>query len=80
MHGCAPDGGHGPDGAVRGKPVKTTAGNPLTPCPKDRVNRQFHAPRPNALWLSDFTYVATWAGFVCVAFGAALGPMAFAPH
>jgi transposase InsO family protein len=54
-------------GAVRGKPVKTTASNPATPCPEDRVNRQFNAPRPNALWLSDFTYVATWAGFVYVA-------------
>ena len=49
-------------GAVRGKPVKTTISNPATPCPEDRVNRQFHAPRPDALWLSDFTYVATWAG------------------
>ena len=55
-------------GAVRGKPVKTTISNPATPCPADRVNRQFHAQRPNALWLSDFTYVATWAGFVYVAF------------
>ncbi len=55
-------------GAVRGKPVKTTISNPATPCPEDRVNRQFRAPRPNALWLSDFTYVATWAGFVYVAF------------
>jgi transposase InsO family protein len=55
-------------GAVRGKPVKTTICNPATPCPADRVNRQFHAQRPNALWLSDFTYVATWAGFVYVAF------------
>jgi transposase InsO family protein len=54
-------------GAVRGKPVKTTISNPAAPCPEDRVNRQFHAPRPNALWLSDFTYVATWAGFVYVA-------------
>jgi transposase InsO family protein len=34
----------------------------------DHVNRQFKAERPNALWLSDFTYVATWAGFVYVAF------------
>ena len=34
----------------------------------DHVNRQFHALRPNALWVSDFTYVATWAGFVYVAF------------
>ncbi len=32
------------------------------------MKRQFHAPKPNALWLSDFTYVATWAGFVYVAF------------
>ena len=55
-------------GAVRGKPVKTTISNPATPCPADRVNRQFHAQRPNTLWLSDFTYVATWAGFVYVAF------------
>ena len=32
------------------------------------MNRQFQAPRPNALWVSDFTYVATWQGFVYVAF------------
>jgi len=55
-------------GAVRGKSVKTTISNPATPCPEDRVNRQFNASRPNALWLSDFTYVATWTGFVYVAF------------
>ena len=55
-------------GAVRGKAVKTTVSNPAAPCPEDRVNRQFHAPRPDALWLSDFTYVSTWAGFVYVAF------------
>src|SRR5690242_5554972 len=55
-------------GARRGKPVKTTIGNPAAPCPRDKVNRQFQAPRPNALWLSDFTYVATWQGFVYVAF------------
>ena len=54
-------------GAVRGKPVKTTRSDPAAPCPEDRVNRAFQAPRPNALWLSDFTYVATWAGFVYVA-------------
>ena len=34
----------------------------------DHVNRQFHAPAPNMLWVSDFAYVATWAGFVYVAF------------
>jgi putative transposase len=32
------------------------------------VNRQFRAPQPNVLWVSDFTYVATWQGFVYVAF------------
>jgi putative transposase len=55
-------------GAVRGKAVKTTISNPAVPCPRDKVNRQFQAPRPNALWVSDFTYVATWQGFVYVAF------------
>jgi putative transposase len=55
-------------GAVRGKAIQTTNGKHALPCPADRVNRQFQAPRPNALWVSDFTYVATWAGFVYVAF------------
>jgi transposase InsO family protein len=54
-------------GAVRGRAMKTTRSNPGTPCPEDRVNREFYAPAPNQLWLSDFTYVATWAGFVYVA-------------
>lgn len=55
-------------GAVRGRTVKTTVSNPAVPCPRDKVNRQFRAPRPNMLWVSDFTYVATWQGFVYVAF------------
>jgi putative transposase len=55
-------------GVVRGKKVRTTISNAAAPCPLDRVNRQFMAPRPNALWVSDFTYVATWVGFVYVAF------------
>ena len=55
-------------GVVRGKPVKTTISDKATPCPLDRVNRQFQAPQPNALWVSDFTYVATWRGFVYLAF------------
>ena len=55
-------------GVVRGKVVKTTVPNPATPCPADHVNRQFTATRPNLLWVSDFTYVSTWAGFVYVAF------------
>ena len=46
-------------GAVRGKPIQTTISDPAKPCLLDRVNRQFKAPRPNALWVSDFTYVAT---------------------
>jgi len=58
----------GVQGVVRGKRVRTISGNAAAPCPLDRVNRQFKAPRPNALWVSDFTYVATWAGFVYVAF------------
>jgi putative transposase len=55
-------------GVVRGKRLRTTVSDRAAPCPLDRVNRQFQAPRPNALWVSDFTYVATWAGFVYVAF------------
>src|ERR1044071_8166550 len=54
-------------GVVRGKTVRTTISNAAAPCPLDRVNRQFNAPRPNALWVSDFTCLATWAGFVYVA-------------
>jgi putative transposase len=55
-------------GVVRGKTVRTTVPDPASACPLDRVNRNFKAPRPNALWVSDFTYVATWTGFVYVAF------------
>lgn len=55
-------------GVVRGKVVRTTFGDLNAPCPLDRVNRQFKADRPNQLWVSDFTYVSTWQGFVYVAF------------
>ena len=55
-------------GVIRGKPVRTTISDRSAPCPLDRVNRQFHAPAPDMLWVSDFTYVPTWAGFVYVAF------------
>jgi len=55
-------------GVVRGNSVRTTVSDASAPCPLDRVNRLFHAPRPNMLWVSDFTYVATWSGFVYVAF------------
>jgi putative transposase len=58
----------GLQGVVRGKSIRTTVSDAAAPCPRDRVNRQFNAPRPNALWVSDFTFVATWSGFVSVAF------------
>jgi transposase InsO family protein len=58
----------GLQGAVRGKPVRTTVSDRAAPCPLDKVNRQFRASAPNMLWVSDFTYVATWGGFVYVAF------------
>ena len=55
-------------GVIRGRRVRTTVADTAAPCPLDHVNRQFKAPRPNVLWVSDFTYVATWVGFVYVAF------------
>ena len=55
-------------GVIRGKVVRTTLSDKAAPCPLDKVNRQFRAERPNQLWVSDFTYVSTWAGFVYVAF------------
>ena len=61
-------GAMGLQGVIRGKPVRTTIQDKAAPCPLDHVNRVFHAPAPNRLWLSDFTYVSTWAGFVYVAF------------
>jgi transposase InsO family protein len=51
-------------GVMLGKVVKTTIGNAAAPCPLDQVHRQFKAQRPNQLWVSDFTYVSTWQGFV----------------
>lgn len=55
-------------GIIRGKPHRTTIPDKKQPCPLDKVNRQFRVPAPNMLWVSDFTYVATWKGFVYVAF------------
>ncbi|MDB5580129.1 MAG: alpha/beta fold hydrolase [Bradyrhizobium sp.] len=55
-------------GVIGGKPVRTTISDKAAPCPLDHVNRRFCAPAPNMLWVSDFTYVAAWAGFVYVAF------------
>jgi putative transposase len=55
-------------GVSRGKVVRTTISDPKVACPLDRVNRQFKADRPNQLWVSDFTYVSTWQGWLYVAF------------
>lgn len=55
-------------GVRRGKRLKTTCPDPKQPCPQDHVNRQFKAVRPNQLWVSDFTYVSTWQGWLYVAF------------
>ncbi len=52
----------GIQGIVRGKPHRTTIPDKKAPCPLDKVNRQFRGPAPNMLWVSDFTYVATWKG------------------
>ncbi|MBK6743132.1 MAG: IS3 family transposase [Hydrogenophilales bacterium] len=58
----------GLEGVRRGKVVRTTVPDRAVPCPLDRVNRQFEADRPNRLWVSDFTYVSTWQGWLYVAF------------
>jgi putative transposase len=55
-------------GVVRGKKVITTNPDTSAPCPQDKVQRDFNAPHPNFLWVSDFTYVSTWQGTVYVAF------------
>jgi transposase InsO family protein len=56
-------------GAVRGRAwVTTTQSQPDAQRPTDLVERDFTATRPNQLWVADFTYVATWRGFVYVAF------------
>ena len=60
--------GQGLQGAVRGKKLRTTMPDPAAARPSDKVQRVFYAQRPNQLWVSDFTYVSTWQGFVYVAF------------
>ncbi|WP_298623222.1 IS3 family transposase, partial [uncultured Zoogloea sp.] len=55
-------------GVRRGKVVRTTVGDSKAICPLDRVKRHFSAERPNQLWVSDFTYVSTWQGWLYVAF------------
>lgn len=58
----------GLQGVRRGKAVRTTMPDNSATCPLDRVNRVFKADRPNQLWVSDFTYVSTWQGWLYVAF------------
>lgn len=58
----------GLQGARRGKTVRTTTPDTSATCPLDQVNRAFKAERPDELWVSDFTYVATWQGWLYVAF------------
>jgi len=58
----------GLQGVVRGKRCRTTIADERAQRPADLVNRDFKAQRPNQLWVADFTYVATWSGFVYVAF------------
>lgn len=60
--------GLGLQGVRRGKAVRTTIPDAKVPCPLDRVGRVFKAHRPNQLWVSDFTYVSTWQGWLYVAF------------
>jgi transposase InsO family protein len=56
-------------GAVRGRAFRvTTVAEEEALRPPDLVDRAFHASRPNQLWVADLTYVATWTGFVYVAF------------
>ena len=60
--------GLGLRGVVRGRRVRTTLPDTLAERPRDLVQRDFTATRPNQLWVSDLTYVATWRGFVYAAF------------
>jgi transposase InsO family protein len=55
-------------GVVRGRKCRTTIPDEAAAKPRDLVQRRFRATRPNQLWVADLTYVATWRGFVYVAF------------
>jgi putative transposase len=58
----------GIQGVKRGGKTITTLPAAIDDRPRDAVNRDFSVSRPNALWVADLTYVATWRGFVYVAF------------
>jgi transposase InsO family protein len=55
-------------GVMRGRYVRTTMPDVVAERPRDLVERNFQVTRPNELWVADLTYVATWRGFVYVAF------------
>ena len=58
----------GLEGARRGRRHRTTVADPGAARPSDLVQRRFTPARPDAVWVADFTYVATWSGTVYVAF------------
>ena len=58
----------GISGVIRGRRVRTTIADDQADRPRDLVNRQFIAERPNQLWVADLTYISTWRGFVYAAF------------
>jgi transposase InsO family protein len=58
----------GLQGVRRGLVIRTTIADDKAVCPLDKVQRQFRADRPNQLWVSDFTYVSTWQGWLYMAF------------
>jgi putative transposase len=58
----------GLQGVIRGRRTRTTIPDEASARPADLVQRDFNAERPNQLWVADLTYVASWAGFVYVAF------------
>ena len=55
-------------GALRSKRVRTTRRDASAGRHPDLVNRQFRAQGPNELWVTDLTFVATWAGVAYVCF------------
>ncbi len=59
---------HGLKGVRRGKAFVTTRPDTSAPRAEDHVKREFHAERPNELWVVDFTYVPTWSGMAFTAF------------
>ena len=60
--------GMGLKGVGCGRSIRTTINNKAVPCSLGLVSRQFHVHQPNALWVSNFTYVSTWQSWVYVAF------------